>query len=207
MEDTHKIAAIQKWLGTGSINIFGRQFAGKDTHGRELAELFNGVLLNGGDILRNSAIPAHVKASMNAGKLVPINDFIEIVVPFLSNEILRDNSLILSAVGRWHGEEEGVIQAVETAGHTLKAVIYIEIDEPTAYARWEHTTTTTSERDHRNDETKKSLDKRLEEFRNKTLPVIDYYEEKGLLITVDGTLEKRVVFEQILDALYEFSQR
>lgn len=205
MENLEKVAAIRKWLGTGSINIFGRQFAGKDTHGEELVRLFDGVLLGGGDILRNSVIPEHVKEAMHAGNLVPINDYIAIVTPYLSNEALKNNPLILSAVGRWHGEEEGVIKAVEAAGHPLKAVIYLDIEESVSLERWKNSTHA-GERTHRNDETRESLQTRLDEFRDKTLPVIAYYEKANLLIHIDGSLEKRVVLQNIIDALYEFSK-
>jgi adenylate kinase family enzyme len=35
------------------------------------------------------------------------------------------------------------------------------------------------------------------------MPVIDFYKEKGLLITVDGTKSKEDVFAEIISQLYE----
>ncbi len=206
MENSQKLAAIKDWLGTGSINLFGRQFAGKDTHGQELVSLFNGVLLGGGDIMRNSVIPQHVKDAINAGNLAPTEEYIKIVTPYLSDEKFKGGPLILSAVGRWQGEEKGVIEALEASGHPLKAVIYLEIDESVSYDRWAHSTHA-SERNHREDETRESLERRLSEFQEKTIPVIDYYRNANILITIDGTLEKSVVFQKIIDRLYAFATR
>lgn len=206
MENVQKINIVREWLGTGSINIFGRQFAGKDTHGRELVELFNGVLLGAGDIFRNSVIPQHAKDEMHAGRLVPTKDFIDIVLPYLSKDEFNNNSLILSSVGRWHGEEQGVIQAVNSAGHPLKAVIYLDIDESVTYERWQKSLHG-GERGDRHDETEESLSMRLAEYREKTLPVIEFYRNDNLLIEVDGTLKKNVVLDNIIDALYTFATR
>ncbi len=205
-EDAQKIAAIKTWLGTGSINIFGRPFAGKDTHGRELVALFDGVLLGGGDILRNSEIPQHVTELIRAGKLAPTEDYIAIVLPYLSQDEFKQKPLILSSVGRWHGEEDGVLKATEEAGHQTKAVIYLDIDEESVRARWkgkDHV----GARGERHDDTEEILEIRLAEYREKTLPVIDYYREKGLLIDIDSTLEKHVVLNIIIDKLYELSQQ
>ncbi|MES2630552.1 MAG: nucleoside monophosphate kinase [Patescibacteria group bacterium] len=206
MENTEKIAAIREWLGAGSINIFGRQFAGKDTHGRELVALFDGVLLGAGDIFRNSVIPQHAKAEMDAGRLVPINDFIEIVLPYLSKEEFKNSPLILSSVGRWHGEEQGVVQATKEAGHPLKAVIYLDIAESVSFERWKKSLHI-GERNERNDEDREALETRLAEYKEKTLPVINFYKQDGLLIEIDGTLSKEVVLQDIIDALYIRSTR
>ena len=45
---TTDIEIITQWLGTGAINIFGLPFAGKDTHGHRLAELFGASIMGGG---------------------------------------------------------------------------------------------------------------------------------------------------------------
>jgi len=202
MEDTHKITAIKEWLGTGSINIFGRPFAGKDTHGRELVALFGGVLLGGGDILRNSEVPEHVKELTRAGRLAPTEDYIRIVLPYLSQDEFAQKPLILSSVGRWHGEEQGVLEATEAAGHKTKAVLYLDISEKAVRERWrakDHV----GERGERHDDTEEILEIRLAEYKEKTLPVIDFYRNTDLLIEIDSTLDKRTVLDLIIDQLYQ----
>ncbi len=204
MENVDKIVAIKKWLGTGSINIFGRPFAGKDTHGRELATLFNASLLGGGDILRNSVIPEHVKEHMRNGKLIPTDDYIAIVLPYLSKDEFAGKPLILSSVGRWHGEEEGVLEATEQAGHPVKAVLYLDLEEELVRSRWSGKNHV-GERGERHDDTEEILEVRLEEYREKTLPVIEYYKQTELLIDIDSALEKHVVLDNIIDELYKLA--
>lgn len=191
---------LKGWLGAGSINIFGRPFAGKDTQGKKLAELFGGVLMGGGDILRGSIIPDHVKAAMHAGHLIPTEDYIEIVLPYLQQKEFNGKPLILSSVGRWNGEEKGVIEATEEAGHELKAVIYLDLDEDTVRERWQ-TKEDAGTRGARHDDNFEVLDTRLKEFREKTLPVIDHYRDLGLLIEVDGNQKMNAITSQILAAL------
>lgn len=64
------IQTIKQWLGKGAINIFGLPFSGKDTHGHQLAKLFDASIMGGGDILRNSVIPPHVRELIDAGNSV-----------------------------------------------------------------------------------------------------------------------------------------
>jgi adenylate kinase len=199
-----RIATITSWLGAGSINLFGLPFAGKDTHGRELADFFNGPLLGGGDILRNSVIPPQVKQALHAGLLVPSKDFVDIVTPFLSKSEFKDKPLILSSVGRWIGEEQGVVEALKKAGHPLKAVIYLNIDEETVRTRW-RISQEKQDRGWRPEDPEHLLDIRLNEFKVKTLPVIDYYRQRGLLIEINSIIPKPEVTDRILEALAEYA--
>lgn len=58
----------------------------------------------------------------------------------------------------------------------------------------------------REDDTPEGIKKRLKIFSRETLPVIDYYRQKGMLIEVDGKKEVRQVFKDITDKI-EFGQR
>lgn len=199
-DDPRDLRRISQWLGTGSLNLFGLPFAGKDTHGTELAQLFNGVLLSGGDILRNSVIPPHVKAEIDAGRLAPTDEYVQIVLPYLSKPEFADRPLILSSVGRWAGEEEGVLKAAEQSGHPIKAVIFLNLDPAVARERWKNSKET-GDRGERADDAEHLLDVRFAEFEAKTRPVLEAYRDKGLLIEVDGIPPIREVSTTILNEL------
>lgn len=194
------ISSIQQWLGSGSINLFGLPYAGKDTQGHLLAEELSGQLLGGGEILRNSTITPAGKAAMEAGELFPTQEYIDTVLPYLSKEEFAGKPLILSSVGRWHGEEDGVIQAAEQSGHPIKAVVFLNMNESTLYERWE-VAQSAGGRDERADDAREKLGVRLTEFKEKTRPVLDYYRDKGLLIEVDANQHVISVTRAILDAL------
>jgi adenylate kinase len=193
-------AAIQSWLGSGSLNIFGLPFAGKDTHGETLAKLFNAPLLGGGDILRNSVIPPHVKEEIDAGRLAPTDEFIKIITPYLSSELFVGRPLILSSVGRWLGEEEGIIGATEASGHPIKAAIYLHLSEEVVYKRYKKSLEK-GDRTGRADDVEHKLATRIQEFNQKTLPVIEVYRQKGLLIEINSDAPKNEVEESILARL------
>lgn len=198
--DSAQIDLIKHWLGNGSINIFGRPFAGKDTQGQKLATALGGSLLGGGDILRNSVIPPHVDEVLRRGELIPSEDYVNIVLPYLSKSEFTDGPLVLSSVGRWLGEEQGVIAATEASGHPLKAVIYLDLSEQTVLERWK-SLSTHDDRGGRYDDTESVLATRLAEYRQKTIPVIEQYERMGLLLRIDGEASPDEVYSSILQAL------
>lgn len=194
----NQISTIKSWLGSGSINLFGRPFAGKDTQGRALAELFDAPLLGGGDILRGSVIPAHVKEAMAKGELIPTKDYLEIVLPYLSQDDFAERPLILSSVGRWHGEEAGVLEATAAANHPLRAVVLLSAGETIVRQRWQ-VSKSKGDRGPRADDDR--LETRLAEFRNKTLPVIDFYRDEGILVEIDAEQAPEAITNEILAKL------
>lgn len=197
-----KINKINEWLGSGSINIFGRPFSGKDIQGAKLAKLLNGNLIGGGEILRNSVIPDYTKECLSAGKLIPSNDYVNIILPYLNQPNLSDKPLILSSVGRWHGEEDGVNKALESSNHPLKAIIFLNISNDDSHSRWQKRETS-KDRQGRNDDSEEVLSTRFDEFDNKTMPVINYYRSLNNLIEIDGRPDRDTVTQEIIDALYE----
>jgi adenylate kinase len=204
METPEKIEKIKAWLGSGSINIFGAPFAGKDTQGKRLANELGAPLLGGGEILRGSDMPAYIKQIMRTGQLIPTDDFHQLVLPYLSQKSFADKPLILSSVGRWHGEEAGVLKATSAAGHPIKAVLFLNISEETVWARWEHADSARS-RGKRADDSYEAIHIRLKEYKEKTLPLIDFYRSENLVIEMDSEQDKDLVTEAILDSLIDFS--
>lgn len=198
--NSSQIAIIQQWLKTGSINIFGMPFAGKDTVASKLADQLGATVVGGGDILRNIEGEDSVKAEIDKGNLAPTDDYRRIILPYLSQASLKGKSIILSAVGRWSGEEVVVLEAAKQAGHPIQAVVYIKISETTMKQR-RAKAAELQDRGDRVDDSEESLELRLQEFQNKTLPVLDYYRQKGLLLEVDGELSRSEVFAQVIEKL------
>lgn len=199
MSDQKQISAISNWLGSGSINIFGLPFAGKDDQAGRLSELLGGARLGGGDILRSSMTP-EIKSYLDEGKLIPSELYVEVVLPYLSQSELQNKPLILSSVGRWLGEEIGVMEALEEANHPLKAVIYLDVSRDDALKRLHHSKTL-KDRGDRDDDDERLLITRFEEFEAKTLPVIERYRELGLLIDIDATQSREEVRDIIIENL------
>lgn len=192
-----KINTVKEWLSSGSINIFGLPFSGKDTHGTELAKFFDGRVIGGGDILRSQHGPEHIKAHIAKGLLAPTDEYLAIILPYLSQPKLAGHPLILSSVGRWEGEEKSILVAADESGHPIKAVLYLHITKNESKRRWK-----LAERGRHDDQAEHVLEKRFAEFNEKTLPVIEFYRQQSLLIEIDSELPIPNVTNTIIHALH-----
>lgn len=201
-----KLATIKKWLGTGSINIFGLPMSGKDTQGVKLAEALNAKFLSSGIIIR--AMEDEINHSYTAdGSLVPTNLFYEWVLPYFEKPELFQTPLILSSIGRWYGEENQVMSVAAGAGHDIKAVINIFISAPEAEKRFDAAKTLNDRGERSDDQNITVFRNRLKEFKTKTLPVIKHYESLGLLININGEQDREAVFNEIVEKLYELASK
>ena len=194
------VQTLLNWLQAGSINLFGLPFAGKDTQAKLLGELLNAPVIAGGDILRAYPDPEKIKQLSSTGELFPTDLYLKIVLPYLSRPEFADKPLILSSVGRWHGEEEPVLEAAQTSGHPMMAAVSLKLDEDELWRRWE-VAQEQQDRGPRYDDDKHTLEVRLEEYRNKTVPVLDAYRQLGLLVEVDGQGTTDVVTQRIINSL------
>jgi adenylate kinase len=198
--------AIAAWLGAGSINLFGRPFAGKDTQGKKLAELLGAPLIGGGDILRSHNEPKEIEAILSSGGVVPHDFYLKLVLPYLSQEQFKGKPLILDAVGRSSGEEQTIISATAESGHPLKAVVVLQLSEEEVWKRFD-AAPLEGDRGARSDDNKEVLKTRLQTYRDETMPVIEVYRTLGLLIEVDGTPSREEVDKEVIDALAAFATR
>ena len=197
-----KIAKIKKWLGTGSINIFGLPMSGKDTQGVKLAEAVGAKFLSSGMIIRAMEKEGQKNYS-KTGELIPTNVFYEWVLPYFERADLFKYPLILSSIGRWHGEEKQVMSVAAGAGHDIKAVVALSISENEAKNRFNEAKVLNDRGDRDDDKDLDVFETRLKEYREKTLPVLQYYKALGLLIEVNGSQAREEVFNEIVEKLFE----
>jgi len=201
-----QIATIKNWLGTGSINIFGSPYSGKDTIGVRLAEALGGKFLSSGMILRhNGASDRQLRAQLDSGTITPSDQFYNLVLPYLSREDLAESSLVLGSVGRWSGEEYTVITSARAAGHEIKAAILLNISEAEINNRWEQEQILRDRGDRADDRSLQILATRLQEFQTKTMPVIQTYRDSGLLIPINANQPKKDVFAEVVQKLANFA--
>ena len=196
------LSTIKDWLGTGSINIFGLPFSGKDTVGIRLAEDLGAKFLSSGLILRHIAEEDQDLAKeMKQGLLADTNKFLDSILPYLSRQDLQSYPLVLSSVGRWEGEEYPVIEAAEDAGHPIKAVILLNISEAEAKKRWQTAKTLMDRGEREDDKESSAFDKRIDEFIQKTMPVIETYQKRGVLVSVPATADREAVYQKVIEEL------
>ena len=98
------------------------------------------------------------------------------------------------------------MEALERGGHRLKAVIVLNISEDEVWRRWEQV------KDERNggradDISKERVQRRLDEYAEKTVPVIQKYHQLGLALDVDAGGTIKHTFDSAIDQLYRLASR
>ena len=204
MED--KIKVIKQWLGTGSINVFGLPMSGKDTQGVRLAETLGAKFLSSGLIIR--AKEEETRQNLTEfDNLIPTNIFYEWVLPYFEREDLKPYPLVLSSIGRWSGEENQVMSVAAGSGHDIKAVILLNISEADVESRFEAAKLLGDRGERKDDKDIETFRNRMEEFRTKTLPVLQHYRDLNLLININGDQRREQVFTEIVEKLYELASQ
>lgn len=198
-----KLAKIKAWLGTGSLNVFGLPMSGKDTVGERLAKDLGAKFLSSGIIIR--AFEAEQNQNMTgSGQLIPTNTFYDIILPYFSREEMKNDSLILSSVGRWAGEEDKIMEAAKNGGHEIKAVVLLDLTEVDVKNRFEAAKELNDRGGRADDASIEIFETRIREFNEKTVPVLNHYDELKLLIRVTADGSRDEVYLSVIDKLVEF---
>lgn len=198
-----KLAKIKTWLGTGSLNVFGLPMSGKDTVGERLAKDLGAKFLSSGIIIR--AFEAEQNQNMTgSGQLIPTNTFYDIILPYFSREEMKNDSLILSSVGRWAGEENKIMEAAKNGGHEIKAVVLLDLTEADVKNRFEAAKQLNDRGERADDANIEIFETRIREFNEKTVPVLNHYDELKLLIRVPADGSRDEVYSSVVDKLVEF---
>lgn len=201
-----KFNVIKSWLGTGSINIFGLPMSGKDTQGIRLAEALGAKFLSSGLIIRAMELENRKHYSEH-GALIPTDVFYKWVLPYFDRNDLKNYPLILSSIGRWFGEEDSVMSAAAEAGHEIKAVILLNVSEADVENRFNAAKAIGDRGERKDDKNIETFRTRLEEFRTKTLLVLQHYKNLNLLINVNGDQSREAVFNEIVEKLYALASQ
>lgn len=201
-----QLQQIKTWLGIGSINIFGLPMSGKDTVGIELAEKLGAKFLSSGIIVRATE-QATGQSMTHSGKLIPSSIFYSLVLPYFEKEELWKYPLILSSIGRWAGEEDEVMAVAKASGHTIRAAVVLQLSDQDVAERWEAAKLLGDRGLRADDADPQVFQTRINEYYEKTLPVLQRYQELGLLVPVQANLPRDKVFAKVVEALANFARR
>jgi adenylate kinase len=132
----------------------------------------------------------YIKETMNAGFLIPDDKTLEIVVEYLGHPEYQ-SGYILDGFPRTVPQAEAFPNGVEK-------VIYLRVSDKEALWRLAGR----DEEGVREDNTLKAIMKRIDEFHNKTEPVIEFYRQKGKLLEIDGEKGIEEITTEILSHLH-----
>lgn len=211
-----------------NLLIIGAPGAGKGTMSDILIKNFNLVHISTGDMLREAVrneTPVGLKAQeyMNKGELVPDEVIHDIIVERLSKDDI-DNGFLFDGYPRTRAQAEDLDVILKQLDKKIDIVINLNIaDEelikritgrricPTCSEIYNTYFKAPekegicdkcgSELTQRKDDNLDSLKVRLSEYHKNTQPVIEYYEDKGLVKQTDASKGVAQVFEEIRSIL------
>jgi adenylate kinase len=207
-----------------NLVLLGPPGSGKGTQGERLQEDFRLPYYATGDILREAVreeteVGKEAKAYMDRGDLVPDEVIIGVISERL-NSGESDDGFILDGFPRTEPQAEALDEAMEDLGRDLTAAVLIQVPDEEVVRRLSgrricakkghvfHVEFDPPKNEDvcdvcgarlliRDDDKPEVVEHRLETYREKTEPLIDYYERAGILRRVDGALEKDEVSDRI----------
>lgn len=207
-----------------NIIIIGPPGAGKGTQAKKIAKEFNLVHISTGDILRDqmeekTEIGLAINDLMNAGQYV--SD--DIIIPLLRERLLKEdckNGTVLDGYPRNIYQAERIDETI----NEVTAVVDIEVDDEHIIARMSGRRSCPdcgkvynilyyppkkenvcddcgAELMTRPDDAPEIVKERLETYRERTNPVIEFFKNREKVITVDGTQKIEDITKSIVDSI------
>jgi adenylate kinase len=182
--------------------LVGPPAAGKGTQAGRLVDRFGGVHIATGDILRSNAdrgteLGRTASRYMGRGELVPDDVMIDMVLERLGEGDCA-GGFVLDGFPRTVPQAEALGKRLEELGRPLDAVVSLQVGEDELRERL---AARAEEQDRAEDEDEDAIRRRLELFDRETEPLLDFYDGKGLLVSVDADGDVDEVTGRIAAAL------
>ena len=180
-----------------NIIIFGPPGAGKGTQSGLLIEKYNLNHISTGDLFRwhtknETPLGKKVKEIMDSGNLV--SD--DITIAMLKEEVEKHpdvHGFLFDGFPRTVAQAKALDTLMESMSTAIHGVIELKVSEEEVRARIAKRKSI----ENRVDDDEDKLNKRIEEYFNKTVHVLPYYENQGRLKTVNGIGAIEKIFEEI----------
>lgn len=177
--------------------MLGAPGSGKGTQGTRLAERYGAQHVSTGDLLRaqvaaGTDLGRQAQPYMERGDLVPD----ALILGMVLEQVLGGTapaSYVLDGFPRTVAQAEAAYEHARAADRTLHAVVCLDIAHDELVARL-------ADRG-RSDDDAATVLHRIDEYEHKTLPLLDYYAGRGILVRVDAVGEVDEVTERIVQAL------
>lgn len=209
------------------IILLGPPGAGKGTQAKSISNKYSIPHISTGDIFRkniseNTPLGIEAKSYMDNGQLVPDEVTINMVKDRLQQEDCKQGYL-LDGFPRTVSQAEALQDFLDSRNESLDTALLIEVPRdfilermtgrrvcPSCGASYHIKFNPAvngkcelcgSDVVQRKDDTEETVKERLDVYEKQTQPLIDFYKDKNLLSTVDGTQAINKVFESICKVL------
>ena len=183
------------------IVLLGPPGCGKGTQSKILVDKFSFFQLSTGDLLReqtmnkNSSYGKEINEIMQRGDLVTD----EIVINLIINKVLslKDENIIFDGFPRNINQAEVLDQSLRESLIDLDHAILFEVDFKILEERIQNRIAESVDVK-RSDDNLETLLKRIEVYKNNTLPIVDFYKKKNILNAINGMESIENVNKEIL---------
>ncbi len=187
--------------GGARLLIVGPPGAGKGTQAVRLAETFGIPAISTGDIFRENVrneteLGVLAKSFMDRGEYVPDNVTNDLVADRLTWAD-AEGGFLLDGYPRTTDQAATLDRILSGNGHQLDAVIELVADTDEVVGRL----LKRANEQGRSDDTEEVIRHRLDVYTAQTAPLVDLYEQRGLLVRVDGLGQVDEVTRRVADAL------
>lgn len=180
-----------------NLVIFGPPGAGKGTQSEKLIEQYGFVHISTGDLFRwhtknDTPLGKRVKEIMNSGALVPD----EITISMLKEELDKNpnaKGFLFDGFPRTVAQAEALDRFMKENNSAIHFVVALDVTEQEVRTRIAKRKLT----DNRADDAEDKLNKRIDEYFNKTIHVLPYYKNQNRLATVNGIGDIDQIFSSI----------
>jgi adenylate kinase len=170
-----------------NIVLYCHPGAGKGTQSQLLIDKYKLIHLSTGDLLRNeiangTTLGLEAKKIMDEGQLVPD----KVVIGMISNKLDESkeaNGFIFDGFPRTVAQAEALDALLESRNDSISGMVALIVDEDELEKRLLARGKESGRPDDANQEI---IRKRILEYKSKTTPVANYYEEQGKLQNVKG---------------------
>ncbi len=174
--------------------LIGAPGSGKGTQALRLADRFGITHISSGDLLRQhvrdlTPIGLTIKEYVDAGDLVPDS----VVMDMLYKPVLaatEQGGYVLDGFPRTVEQAEAAYDVAHKLGAEVKASIHLDVPNDELVRRL-------LARSRGSEDSAEVIEHRLQVYREKTVPLLDYYARREWLVTVDGTQSEEDVHESI----------
>ncbi len=168
------------------IVMLGAPGAGKGTQATRLAGRIGGAHVSTGDMLRTAVasgteVGKRAKAVMDAGQLV--SD--EIVISIARERLAQADAepgFVLDGFPRTHGQAQALTMMLKDLSAPLDCCLALTVDVGEVVGR----ILRRAELEGRTDDNEEAVRERMRVYSEQTAPLMDFYEQEALLVTVDG---------------------
>ena len=184
------------------VVLLGPPGSGKGTQSKFLVEKFGFIQISTGDLLRDqvqqkdSLMGKEISEIMNNGELVPDEIVIKLIIGKIT--IFKEKNIIFDGFPRNINQAKVLDESLEKISVSLDKAIFINVDYEILKERIISRINESGDDNKRSDDNVQTLVKRIDVYKKNTLPIVEYYKEKGILSEINGMLKIEEVSQQIL---------